>query len=342
MDLERLNYQEAELEASLISTRRDQFGESYEQASEHLDEDTRQVVQSLNEAQSRVEQRRSLIEDLSEDEKINDLNELRATMFGRKKEAEAFHELSDLELALLEDQIESYEQQGRLKVVDHEIERLIQSYRVIRHDLLAGHNGITPRQFREASQQITGILFSEIRENLEPQNTIVMLPWRAGLAFGDAAAGHGYDKFYHLGAKRNEKTLETEIYFEEKPEIMNNGKNAELKALIADPMLASGNTMIDGIKRLINQGVKEENIVVCSIISAPEGIDHILTQFPQVKIIVGAHDERLNSSGYIEPGLGDFGDKHFAELAQDEIESWRSKKILSEHALEALNTRLKV
>ena len=275
------------------------------------------------------------------------MKDLRKVMFERKEEGEAFHELSDEELALLEDQIEVYIEEGRLRVVDTDVEDLVRSYRVIRHDLLTGREEITPEQFREASNQITETIFKDIYndDNLDPDKTVVLMPWRAGLAFGEAATKNKLNNFYHLGAKRNEETLETEIYYEKASEVLdkeNSDKNGDIKVIIADPMLATGNTMIDSIERLKKLGIKEENIIIASVISAPEGIDHILSNYPDLKISVGSHDEKLNNAGYIVPGLGDFGDMHFADLRRSDIEAWRKTGILDEETEKALLQRIDI
>ncbi|HAQ05398.1 TPA: hypothetical protein DCP13_01180 [Candidatus Azambacteria bacterium] len=74
--------------------------------------------------------------------------------------------------------------------------------------------------------------------------------------------------------------------------------------------------------------------------SAPEGVDHILSNFSQIKITVGAHDERLNSRGFIVPGLGDFGDKYFAGLGEPELQSWLHLGVLTRDSADALRGRI--
>ena len=186
---EKYSLGEAKLEASLLETRRDQFGESYPDAEGHVDKDTKIVIDILKEAKERIETRKKLIVNTQKEEKLKQMKDLRKVMFERKEEGEAFHELSDEELALLEDQIEVYIEEGRLRVVDTDVEDLVRSYRVIRHDLLTGREEITPEQFREASNQITETIFKDIYndDNLDPDKTVVLMPWRAGLAFGEAA-----------------------------------------------------------------------------------------------------------------------------------------------------------
>jgi len=310
---------------------------------ESFSSDERIVGGALTAARTRTLEREPLIHGLPEEEKIRRINELRPIMFGRRENGEAFHELNDFELAI-EGEIKKYVQEKKLRVLEQtpDLSRL---YGVIRRDLLTGREETSPRQFREASRQITSRVLKDVVENneLDKNKTVFLMPWRAGLAFGEGAAENGFSLFYHLGAKRNEETLKTEINYENIPAVIdsrNPGNNEGLKAIIADPMLATGNTMIDAVKRLKNLGIREENILIASVISAPEGVDHILSNFSQIKITVGAHDERLNSRGFIVPGLGDFGDKYFAGLGEPELQSWLHSGVLTRDSADALRGRI--
>lgn len=60
------------------------------------------------------------------------------------------------------------------------------------------------------------------------------------------------------------------------------------------------------------RGPKEIRVV--SVVAAPEGVDTIQREFPEVKIFAGALDEKLNDKAYIEPGLGDYGDRYFGTV----------------------------
>jgi uracil phosphoribosyltransferase len=212
-------------------------------------------------------------------------------------------------------------------------------YEIIRHNHLCGDNAVEPEMFRLASAAITKALLADgIKAfSIDPANAIVLLPWRAGLAFADAAFYAGFREFYHWGARRNERTLETETYFEEAP--LSLAVHPEKQTvIIADPMLATGNTMISATRLLGNYGVPQERIFVLSVISAPEGVDHVLRACPRVRILVGRHDEYLNSRGYIEPGLGDFGDLFFEGL--ERVAVWRRRGILSDDAARVLIARM--
>ena len=275
-----------------------------------------------------------------------ELRALREVMFSRREIGEAFHPLNEAELALLENQVNVSQIDKRLRVVGGNGA----SYDFIRHNHLAGlepGKGVTPTEFRIASAIITNSLMKFVaqeygtREYEIPPGTPVLLPWRAALAFGSAALHVGVQDFYHLGARRNEATLATEIYFEEIPAVLQGqAAGAVPMAIVADPMLASGNTVIAAINRLKALGVPEEKIIVVSVISAPEGVYHVLDQFPRVRIVVGNHDERLNSKGYIEPGLGDFGDLYFGACKKESVYAWQGLGILSGNAARAILARM--
>jgi len=83
------------------------------------------------------------------------------------------------------------------------------------------------------------------------------------------------------------------------------------KVLLMDPMLATGGSAIRAVSVLVEQGVKEQNIVFLNLIAAPEGIKAMLKAYPNVRIITSMIDEKLNEKSYIIPGIGDFGDRYF-------------------------------
>ena len=217
-------------------------------------------------------------------------------------------------------------------------------YEVVRHNHIVGEERLSPWQFRNAAEQIADVILQYLlkKESFVPRKTVLLIPWRAGLAFSEAAKHCGFEHFYHLGARRNEETLETEIYFEEMPEICRNvlEANQKLRAVIADPMLATGNTVVTAIFRLQALGILEQNIRVVSVVSSPEGVDHVLSLFPKVRIIVGSHDECLDRKGYIEPGLGDFGDRYFVGVQPGTIACWKTLGILTDHSHNRLLKRM--
>lgn len=112
-----------------------------------------------------------------------------------------------------------------------------------------------------------------------------------------------------VGLSRNEETLQPEPYFEKFV-----GDLDERMALIIDPMLATGGSMVATIDMLKRAGCK--NVRALVLVAAPEGIRTVETAHPDVDIFTAAVDSHLNEQGYIIPGLGDAGDKIFGTKHQ--------------------------
>ena len=110
----------------------------------------------------------------------------------------------------------------------------------------------------------------------------------------------------HILIQRNEETAEAMFFKEWLPDDIH-----ERFVFILDPMLATGGSAIVTIRRLKERGVKEEKIIYINLVSAPEGLEAVLTIFPGIRIITAEIDEGLNDRAYIIPGLGDFGDMYF-------------------------------
>ena len=111
-------------------------------------------------------------------------------------------------------------------------------------------------------------------------------------------------KIGHIGLYRNEETLEPVKYYYKMPKDI-----SKREVLILDPMLDTGGSASDTIKCLKEDGVKK--IKFLSILAAPEGIERLNKEFPDVELYTAAIDEKLNEHGYILPGLGDAGDRIF-------------------------------
>ena len=111
-------------------------------------------------------------------------------------------------------------------------------------------------------------------------------------------------KVGHIGLYRNEETLEPVEYYCKLPEDC-----AQREVFVVDPMLATGGSSSAAIKMLKDRGCR--NIHFLCIIAAPEGIERMKKDHPDVDIYIGAVDEKLNENGYIVPGLGDAGDRIF-------------------------------
>ena len=111
-------------------------------------------------------------------------------------------------------------------------------------------------------------------------------------------------KVGHIGLYRDPDTLEPVEYYCKMPNDI-----AEREVIILDPMLATGGSASAAIQFIKNYEVK--NIKLMNIIAAPEGIQRVHHDHPDVDIYCAALDEKLNDHGYIVPGLGDAGDRSF-------------------------------
>ena len=117
------------------------------------------------------------------------------------------------------------------------------------------------------------------------------------------------DKDKAIGMYRDETTLEPVWYYDKTPVRYDNPEH--IKVFILDPMLATGNSAHAAVSLFLKKGILIENLVFISILSAPNGIELLTRDFPDLKIITAKIDEGLNSRGYIIPGLGDAGDRLF-------------------------------
>jgi uracil phosphoribosyltransferase len=107
-----------------------------------------------------------------------------------------------------------------------------------------------------------------------------------------------------LGIKRNEETLQPYTYANRLPDDLTGRQ-----VYIIDPMLATGGTLIDSIDYVLERGATD--VTAICLIGAPEGLAAVEKHVDgkDVKIVLGALDEKLNEHGYIVPGLGDAGDR---------------------------------
>ena len=149
--------------------------------------------------------------------------------------------------------------------------------------------------------------FKTIKEDI---NIIISPILRAGLIFTDEAIDILPQAcIRHIGMYRDEKTLKPVWYYNKVPMEAPNPENFYI--YITDPMLATGNSLIEAIRLYADKKIPMENIKCICIMAAPEGIENIQREFPEVEIITAAVDEGINEKGYIVPGMGDAGDRIF-------------------------------
>ncbi len=107
-----------------------------------------------------------------------------------------------------------------------------------------------------------------------------------------------------IGLYRDPETLEAIEYYKKLPKDV-----STRKAIVIDPMLATGGTAIATVEALKADGVKD--IKFMALISAPEGLKAFHEVHPDVAVYTAAIDRELNNHGYILPGIGDAGDRIF-------------------------------
>ena len=180
------------------------------------------------------------------------------------------------------------------------------------------------KEFRELIEEITTLMTYESMRDVEtvpvtvktpleettqymvPEKSVVIVPiLRAGLGmvngihtlFPTAKVGH-------IGMYRDEETLEPHEYYCKLPEGIE-----DKTVFLVDPMLATGGSACDALDALKARGCKK--IKLMSIIGAPEGVEKVAKEHPDVPIYVSTLDRCLNENGYIRPGRGDAGDRFF-------------------------------
>jgi uracil phosphoribosyltransferase len=143
----------------------------------------------------------------------------------------------------------------------------------------------------------------------KPESEVVVIPiLRAGLSLVDGIISFMPDaKVGHIGVYRDEETHEPVNYYHNFP-----GGLKDAYTLVVDPMLTTGGSGSHALKFLKEQGAN--NIRFVCLIAAPEGIQRLRDDHPDVPIITASIDEKLNDQAFIVPGLGDAGDRFFGTL----------------------------
>jgi len=151
----------------------------------------------------------------------------------------------------------------------------------------------------------------------EISQEVVFIPiLRAGLSLLPPALEiYPEGRIGFIGVYRNEETLKPIPYYEKFPLL-----RGALYVLL-DPMAATGGTAEYAVERLTSLGVKEENIVFVSVVSAPEALRRF-EGFKEATLITASIDKGLNDKGFIVPGLGDAGDRFCGTLEVEVIENY--------------------
>ncbi|AWY45152.1 uracil phosphoribosyltransferase [Glaesserella parasuis] len=142
-------------------------------------------------------------------------------------------------------------------------------------------------------------------ERIKGKKVTVVPILRAGLGMMDGVLEHiPSARISVVGIYRNEETLEPVPYFKKLANDV-----GERLAIVVDPMLATGGSMIATLDLLKTAGCKQIKVLV--LVAAPEGIKALEEAHPDIELYTAAIDSHLNENGYIIPGLGDAGDKIF-------------------------------
>ena len=142
-------------------------------------------------------------------------------------------------------------------------------------------------------------------ETLDGKDICFVPVLRAGLGMVDGVLKLiPMAKVGHIGLYRDPQTFEPVEYYCKLPADV-----AEREVVVLDPMLATGGSASAAIKFIKDRGAKK--IKLMNLIAAPEGIQRVLRDHPDVDIFCAAIDEKLNDHAYIVPGLGDAGDRLF-------------------------------
>ena len=183
------------------------------------------------------------------------------------------------------------------------------------------------KQFRELIEEIAMLMGYEAMRDLPTQEIIVKTPittaktkviagkklaivpiLRAGLGMvGGILALVPSAKVGHIGLYRDHITHEPHEYYCKLPEDID-----KRLVIILDPMLATGGSASAAVNFIKQRGCN--HIKFMSIIAAPEGIERLTSDHPDVEIYCGCVDEKLNENKYIVPGLGDAGDRIFGTM----------------------------
>lgn len=196
---------------------------------------------------------------------------------------------------------------------------------LVKHKLgLMRAANVSTKDFRQLATEVGSLLTYEATKDLETE-TIEIEGWngavaieqlkgkkvtvvpilRAGLGMMDGVLEHiPSARISVVGIYRDEETLEPVPYF---TKLANDVE--ERLAIIVDPMLATGGSMIATIDLLKNAGCHQIKVLV--LVAAPEGLKALEAAHPDIELYTASIDSHLNENGYIIPGLGDAGDKIF-------------------------------
>jgi uracil phosphoribosyltransferase len=200
----------------------------------------------------------------------------------------------------------------------------VSNHPLVQHKLtLLRDQRTDPKMFRELLREMAVLIAYEATADLATEEVTVTTPigqthglhlrervglvpiLRAGLGMVEGIWNMMPNtEVWHIGLFRDEETLEPVEYYNRLPV----SPTVDV-CLVLDPMLATGGSAVATVDILKSWGAAR--IKVAGVIAAPEGVERLTTEHPDVPLYLAAVDERLNDVGYIVPGLGDAGDRLF-------------------------------
>jgi uracil phosphoribosyltransferase len=171
--------------------------------------------------------------------------------------------------------------------------------------MLLGYEALAPVKLKNVTIKTP---IANCKSKILSQDIIFISILRAGLGMVNGLVELYPDaKIAHIGMYRNENTLKPVKYYFKVPKNLKNNF-----VLLADPMLATGGSAVEAVNMLKEKGANK--IYFLCLIASKKGLAYFTSKHPEVPVFVAAVDEKLNSKGYIVPGLGDAGDRTFGTL----------------------------
>ena len=202
-------------------------------------------------------------------------------------------------------------------------ETILIEHPLIQHKLtLMRDKNTGPKEFRELVDEVSMLMVYEVTRDLPLEDVEIETPickckskmiegkklgivpiLRAGLGMLNGVLELvPTAKVGHVGLYRDPDTLEPVEYYCKLPTDI-----TERDLLVVDPMLATGGSASAAIRFVKERNPRNIKLVI--LVAAPEGIERVQKEHPNVDIYTAAIDEKLNDHGYIVPGLGDAGDR---------------------------------
>ena len=171
-------------------------------------------------------------------------------------------------------------------------------------------------EFRRASDEIARLLCDETMQKLgceesatalTPSGGVMIVPiLRAALSLLPAFTSMMPEAPVGIvGVERDESTALPRLYYKKFP------SGLPRRAIILDPMLATGGTACLAAELLIREGLEADDIYFSGVLAAPEGLDSLSAIIPRSNITLVAVDSGLDTQKFIVPGLGDYGDRYY-------------------------------